>query len=498
MSDNSLPAGPPGGPRILVVGAGFGGLGVVRALHEQGLTDITVLERAGEAGGVWRDNTYPGAACDVPSPLYSWSWAPNPEWGRRYSPQPEILAYLQRTAAEHGLLDGLVTGTTVTGARHEHGAWRVSTEVGGTPGPTYDADVLVLATGQLSEPVVPDLPGRDDFAGPAFHSAQWRHDVDLRGRRVAVLGTGASAIQFVPGIADDAAEITIFQRSAPYVVPKPDQGYAPRHHALFRRVPGLLAAERRSWFWVTEQLNAALAGESRVSGPLIKALEGAWRAHLRLRVRDPRLRARLVPDYPLGCKRLLFSNDWYPTLDRPHVDVVTEAVTGVEPGGVRTADGRLHEVDVLVWGTGFAATDFLRGLDVVAPDGRQLADVWTGGARAHLGMGVPGFPNLFSIYGPNTNLGGSSIIAMMEAQAGYVAQVARRLADGEARAVAPRPEVWEAFDREMQSRLSTSVWSGCTSWYTDGARITTNWPGLVAEYQRRTAEVDWSELEEVC
>lgn len=484
-------------PRVVVVGAGFGGLGVVHALHEQGIRDVTVLERADEVGGVWRENTYPNAACDVPSPLYSWSWSPNLAWGRRYSPQPEILDYIRRTAAEHGLLDGVVTGTTVTGARHDGEAWQVSTEVDGAAGPTYAADVLVLATGQLSEPVVPDLPGRESFAGPAFHSAQWRHDVDLRGTRVAVVGTGASATQFVPGIADEVASLTVFQRSAPYVVPKPDQAYSPRHHALFRRLPGTLAAERRTVFWLTEQLNGALAGESRLSKPLTKALEAAWRAHLRLTVKDAGLRSRLLPDYPLGCKRLLFSNDWYRTLARDHVDVVAGPVTGVEPGGVRAGDGTLHEADVLVWGTGFAATDFLRGLDVVAPDGTRLGDVWADGARAHLGMGVPGFPNLFSIYGPNTNLGGSSIIAMMEAQAGYVAQVARRLAEGRARAVAPRAEVWEAFDAEMQSRLGESVWAGCTSWYTDGPRITTNWPGLVAEYQRRTATVDWSELEEV-
>ena len=504
MSSDTSPttgpaASPASGPRVVVVGAGFGGLGVVHALHEQGLTDVTVLERADEVGGVWRDNTYPGAACDVPSPLYSWSWAPNPAWGRRYSPQPEILGYLQRTATEQGLLDGLRTGTTVTGARHEDGAWRVRTEVDGAPGPTYDADVLVLATGQLSEPVVPDLPGRDAFAGPAFHSAQWRHDVDLRGRRVAVVGTGASAIQLVPGIADDAAHVTVFQRSAPYVVPKPDQAYSPRHHALFRRLPGTLAAERRAVFWLTEQLNGALAGESRLSRPLTAALEAAWRAHLRLQVKDPALRARLQPDYPMGCKRLLFSNDWYPTLAR------ARRRRRHRRGRRRRAGRRAHRGRQAARGRRAGLGHRLRRHRLPARARRRrprtVAGSPTCGPTARgptWAWRVPGFPNLFSIYGPNTNLGGSSIIAMMEAQAGWVAQVARRLADGR-RPSAWRParRSWEAFDAEMQSRLSSSVWAGCTSWYTDGPRITTNWPGLVAEYQRRTARVDWSELEEV-
>jgi cation diffusion facilitator CzcD-associated flavoprotein CzcO len=341
--------------------------------------------------------------------------------------------------------------------------------------------------------VVPGLPGR--FDGPAFHSAQWRHDVDLTGRRVAVIGTGASAIQLVPGIVDRVAALTVFQRSAPYVVPKPDQEYSAHHSRLFHRVPATLAVERRAVLWVTERLNAALAGDSPVGRPLIAAVRAAWRLTLRAQVRDAGLRRKLVPDYPIGCKRLLFSNDWYPALAREHVDVVTERIAGLEPTGVRTADGALHEVDVLVWGTGFAATAFLAPMTITGVGGADLHETWRGGARAHLGLSVPGFPNFFCIYGPNTNLGGSSIIAMMEAQAGYVGQVARRMADGGPRVVSVRPDVAEAYDAEMQSRLATSAWAGCDSWYVDGQRITTNWPGLVAEYQRRTATVDWAELQ---
>jgi cation diffusion facilitator CzcD-associated flavoprotein CzcO len=449
-------------PRVVVIGAGFGGLGAARALRERGITDITVLERADAIGGVWRDNTYPGAACDVPSPLYSWSWAVNPTWDRRYARQPEILAYLRAAAEREGLTELVVTGAEVVSC-------------------TWDAEVVVAALGQLSTPVVPRIPGLDTFAGPAFHSAQWRHDVDLTGRRVAVVGTGASAIQLVPGIVDRVGAMTVFQRSAPYVVPKPDQEYRPHHHRAFARWPVLLRGERSTVFWATEKLNAALGGQVRWSQALLGAMRTAY------------LRAKLVPDYEIGCKRILFSNDWYPALSRGHVDVVTHAVTGVEPTGVRTDDGTLHEADVIIWGTGFAATDFLAGVTVTGTDGADLHQVWSDGARAHLGLTVPGFPNFFCIYGPNTNLGGSSIIAMMEAQAGYVAEAVSRLGT-DARTVEVLPEVAAAYDQEMQARLRASAWNGCDSWYVDGSRITTNWPGKVTEYQERTSAVDWDEL----
>lgn len=477
---------------MVVIGAGFGGLGVAHALREAGVDAVTVLERADDVGGVWRDNTYPGAACDVPSPLYSWSWATNPVWGRRYSAQPEILDYIRATARADGLRDLVQTGTEVASVAYVDGAWQVTTNHG-----VVEADVVVPATGQLSNPVVPAIAGTETFAGPAFHSARWRHDVDLTGKRVAVVGTGASAIQLVPAIVDRVASMTVFQRSAPYVVPKPDRAYTDAHHRLFERRPGIPAAERRLTYWITERFNGALEGSSPVTRPMMAAVHAAWRMQLRRQVRDPDLRARLVPDYELGCKRLLFSNDWYPAITRDHVELVTDAITAIEPDGVRTYDGRLHEADVLIWGTGFAATEFLGGIDVHGIDGVSLTATWADGARAHLGMTVPGFPNLFLVYGPNTNLGGSSIIGMLEAQADWIAQVVRRIADGGAYRVGVRREAWERYDAEMQRRLGSSIWAGCDSWYRDGRRITTNWPGLVSEYRRRTAEVDWAELEEL-
>jgi cation diffusion facilitator CzcD-associated flavoprotein CzcO len=479
-------------PRCLVIGAGFGGLGAARSLRQQGIEDITVLERADSVGGVWRDNTYPGAACDVPSPLYSWSWSLNPTWSHRYSGQAEILAYLERAACDAGLLDLVRTGQHVESATYDEelATWRVVT----TDGTNYDADVVISAVGQLSDPVIPDLPGRESFAGPAFHSAQWRHDVPLEGTRVAVVGTGASAIQFVPAIADRVGAVTVFQRSAPYVVPKPDTAYRPFHHRLFDRVPAAMRGERGATFHLTEQLNRALGGQSLLTGPLLAAMRLAWKANLRRQVKDADLRAKLEPDYPIGCKRILFSNDWYPALARDHVEVVTHAVTAIEPTGVVTADGSHHEADVLIWGTGFSATDFLKTVKVTGRDGLELHDVWRDGATAYLGIGVPGFPNLFCVYGPNTNLGGSSIIGMMEAQAGWIARVVRRIADSDRHTFEVRAEVAAAYDREMQDRLGDSVWASCDNWYHDGGKITTNWPGLVGEYKDRLAQVEWSDL----
>ncbi len=479
-------------PRVVVIGAGFGGLGAVRALKQAGITDITVLERADEIGGVWRDNTYPNAACDVPSPLYSWSWAINPTWGRRYAEQPEILSYLRDAAEREQLTGHVVTEAAVRSVVFDEpaGTWTVTTEAGRA----YEAEIVVSAVGQLSNPVIPALPGSDSFSGPTFHSAHWRHDVDLAGKRVAVVGTGASAIQFVPGIVDDVSSMTVFQRSAPYVIPKPDQEYRPRHHRLFRRWPSLLGVERRSIFRFSELLNAALGGQVRWSKAFLGVLRRAWRLHLRRQVPDAALRAKLVPDYDIGCKRILFSNQWYPALAQPHVAVVTDAVAAVEPNGVRSSDGTLHEADVLIWGTGFAATAFLADVTVTGRGGADLHERWADGARAHLGLVVPDFPNLFVIYGPNTNLGGSSIIGMMEAQASYIAQVAARIAETGSVLAEVLPEVADAYDREMQERLRASSWNGCDSWYVDGSRITTNWPGTVAEYQERTSRVDWDEV----
>ena len=477
-------------PSITIIGAGFGGLGTAIELTKSGFTDVTVLEKADGVGGVWRDNTYPNAACDVPSSLYSWSFAPNPKWPHRYSRQDEILAYIERTADELNVRELVRTGVEVTAAAWDDAEhrWHLTT----AEGESIHTDVLVAALGQLSRPVVPDLPGADTFTGPAFHSAEWDHGVDLTGKRIAVLGTGASAIQFVPGIQPEAGHVTVFQRSAPYVAPKPDREYTAAHAGLFRRLPVTQAFGRGLTWVITEQFNRALIENT----PMKKMVELGWRAQLRTQVRDPELRAKLVPDYPFGCKRVLFSNDWYRALVQPNVDVVTEPVVEVLPLGVRDAAGQVHEADVIIYGTGFAATEFLSPMTVTGADGADLRERWGTGARAYLGLCMPDFPNLFVVYGPNTNLGGSSIINMLEAAASAISRLLRHADQRGARSIRVRSEVEERFDTEMQGRLRESVWASCHNWYhQDGGRISTNWPGLVAEYQRRCAEVDLHDFE---
>jgi cation diffusion facilitator CzcD-associated flavoprotein CzcO len=452
-------------PSVLIVGAGFGGITAAIELRRAGFTDVTVLERGATLGGVWRDNTYPGAGCDIPSPYYSLSYEPNPSWPLRYSRGPEIMAYLSRTAAKYGVEPRF--GVTVTGAEFRSGQWHVSTSAG-----PFVADVLVPAVGQLSEPHVPTMPG--SFDGPAFHSARWDHSVDLAGRRVAVIGTGASAAQFVPHLVREAAAVTVFQRSAPYVLPKPDVEYRSWQHRLF--------PVERAFFWgLGEVATLGIQGN-----PVVRTAVAAFaRQHLRKQVTDPALRAALTPDYPVGCKRVLFADDYYPALTQPHVRLSTTDIAGLAPDGVRTADGELHQADVLVYGTGFRATDFLSSLGVRGPAG-SLAEVWADGAAAYLGMAVPGFPNMFLMYGPNTNLGSGSIVYMLERQARYLRQAVALLAS-RVSTLDVRPDVARRFDDEMRRRLAHTAWTGCRSWYrTEGGRVSTNWPGLVTEYHRRT------------
>jgi cation diffusion facilitator CzcD-associated flavoprotein CzcO len=452
-------------PSVLIIGAGFGGIAAAVELRRAGFHDVTVLERGSTLGGVWRENTYPGAGCDIPSPYYSFSFEPNRSWPLRFSLGPEIMDYLTRTAAKYGVAPRY--GVTVTGAEFRSGQWHVSTSAG-----PFVADVLVPAVGQLSEPHVPALPG--SFDGPSFHSARWDHSVPLAGRRVAVIGTGASAAQFVPHLAKTASSLTVFQRSAPWVLPKPDTVYRRWQHRLF--------PAERAFFWALCEVGTlGIQGNRAVA----RAVAAIARRHLRKQVPDPALRAALTPDYPIGCKRVLFADDYYPALTQPHVHLSTSGIVSLAANGVRTADGTLHEADVLVYGTGFRTTEFLSSLHVRGVSG-DLSDAWAGGPAAYLGITVPGFPNMFLMYGPNTNLGSGSIVYMLERQARYVRQAVSLLAAG-ASTLDVRPEVARRYDDEVQRRLSGTAWSGCSSWYRDeNGRIVNNWPGLVSEYDRRT------------
>jgi cation diffusion facilitator CzcD-associated flavoprotein CzcO len=467
-------------PSVAIVGAGFGGLGLGIRLKQAGVHDFTIFDRAAEVGGTWRDNTYPGLACDVPSHLYSFSFEPKRDWSRRFPRQPEILEYLRSAVRRHGLGEHLRLGAEVTSARFEDGRWRVRTAGGGE----QDFDVLVAATGQLSRPAWPRIPGLDSFKGRAFHSAEWDHSYDVRGKRIAVIGTGASAVQFVPEIARDAAQLHVFQRSAPYVVEKRDKEYPRWERRLFRRLPAVQALDRLYMWMVFETFIAAFTHVP----PLRGELRRRFRKQLERQVESPELRAQLTPDYEIGCKRVLISNDWYPALQRPNVELVTAAVTEVVPDGVVTPDGRTREVDAIVCGTGFSTVDFLAPMEVSGLGGRDLNEAWRDGPDAYLGLTISGFPNLFVLYGPNTNLGSGSIVYMLESQIAYVLDAVERLGESGGRWLDVRPEAQARASRAVQRRLTTSVWNtgGCTNWYVHGGRNTNNWPGYMLEYRLRT------------
>lgn len=464
-------------PRILIIGTGFGGIAVANALLKAGFTNLTMVEKADRPGGVWRDNLYPGCACDIPAPLYSYSYAQNPNWTRRFPPQAEILAYLDECIAAFGLSGKIRCGTEIAAAVWTGKHWRVTA----TSGEILEADVLIPAVGQLSRPIVPSIPGT--FDGPAMHTANWDPAVPIEGKRVAVVGTGASAIQLVPAIAGVAAHVTVFQRTAPWTLPKPDRRYGRTRKGLYQSMPKLMAPARAGTWLMTVVTGRALTG-NRAAGALLRTISDVQR---RWQVRDPELRRKVTPDEPMGCKRVLFTNAWLPALARSDVGLVTEKIIGLTPSGIRTADDAEHPVDVLIYGTGFTATEFLVPIKVTGRDGESLDAAWKDGAHAYLGMAVPGFPNMFLVYGPNTNTGNTSVVYFHEAQARWIAQAVRHL-DQSQRPMEVRPEVAAAYDEELQSRLAGSVWTSCQSWYrTASGRVVTNWPGMAAEYRRRTA-----------
>lgn len=471
-----------------IIGSGFGALSVAIELRRAGHTDLRLWERAHDIGGVWRDNTYPGAACDVPSPLYSFSYEPSADWSSRYAKQDEILAYIQRTATKYGIAPLVQLDKDVVAAHYDEDAatWTVRF----ADDSEQTVDILISAVGQLSQPVLPSIPGVESFEGRSFHSARWEHDVPLAGKRIAVVGTGASAIQFVPHLAEQSSELIVFQRTPSYILPKPDQTFGPRYRTILRR--GALKIERAGTWGLGEQFSRALDDDSAVG----KTISAVALRHLQAKVKDPVLRAKLTPDYPVGCKRILFANTYYPAITQPHVELVTDAITQITPTGVVTADGTSHEVDVIIYATGFDAQEFLESIDITGVGGRKLATQWADGARAYLGIYVPGFPNLLLSYGPNTNLGGGSIIYMLEAQARHMRQALDRLRAGSYRTIEVLEHVEEEYDQEVQERLGRSVWSHCDNWYRHASgRITSNWPGSTRPYARRTKTLDPSAFE---
>jgi cation diffusion facilitator CzcD-associated flavoprotein CzcO len=473
--------------KVLVVGAGFGGLGMAIKLAEAGEPDFLVLERGDDVGGTWRDNTYPGAACDVPSQLYSFSFAPNPTWSRSFSPQPEIQDYIRGVARRSGVLDRFRFRTAFEDGHWDSDAqlWRVRTSTG-----ELTADVLVSAAGALSDPKLPDIDGIDSFAGEVFHSARWNHDCDLTGKRVAVIGTGASAIQIVPELAGTAAHLDVYQRTAPWVMPRRDRAYTAVERFAFRHVPGVQTAYRTAIYWGRECFVPAFTINPKIALPAKKAAL----ANIAKGISDPELRARVTPDFEIGCKRILISNDWYPTLDRDDVDLVTDGIVKVTPDAVVTSDGVEREVDAIIVATGFHTTDLPVAAHIRGRNGHSLAEYFGAhGMQAYKGATVSGFPNLFFIVGPNTGLGHSSMVFMIESQIAYAVDAIRTMTARDVAAVEPAPSAQRAWVDDVQHRMKRTVWStgGCSSWYLDEhGRNVTLWPRTTFAFRRLTSRFD--------
>ncbi|GAB2810630.1 NAD(P)/FAD-dependent oxidoreductase [Streptomyces daliensis] len=486
-------AGPPddgsADVKVIIVGAGFGGIAAAIELRRHGFDELTLLEAAPEPGGTWHYNRYPGAACDVPSHFYSYSYAQRPDWSRLCSPQPEILEYLRGVAAEFGVDRSVVTGMEVTSCHWDEDAcrWTVHARDAAGERHTWHGEALVLATGQLNQPAVPALPGRAAFEGHSFHSARWDHGYDLRDKRVAVVGTGASAVQFVPEIASRVSRLTVFQRTGNWFLPLSNGPYPRTVRALLRRVPGLRAVWRAVLFSAMELLTAAIRHPGTL-GRFAGALAGAF---MRRQLRDPEVRRKAWPTYPFGCKRVLFSSTFLPALQGENVELVTAPITGMSPRGPVTADGRTHEVDCVIYATGFRTNDFMLPMEITGTGGRSLREAWARGPRAHLGITVPGFPSMFLMYGPNTNTSGGSIIFFLQAQARYLCQALRRVRTHRAAAIEVRAEAEAADVLAVRRRFDGTAWLRCDSWYRDAAgRNVANWPGYMREYAARTRTLD--------
>ncbi|MEV0134063.1 NAD(P)-binding domain-containing protein [Dactylosporangium sp. NPDC050688] len=483
-ADACVPTLPPH-VRIAVVGAGFAGLGMAIRLKQADIDDFVVLERAGDVGGTWRDSIYPGAASDVPSNLYSYSFAPDPHWTRTFPSQPEIQAYLLRCATQFGLDPHLRAGHEMLEARwsDESARWTVTTSRG-----TVTADVLVVATGPLSKPAVPYLPGLEQFAGAAFHSAAWDHSYDLHGKRVAVIGTGASAVQFIPEIQPEVAQLYVFQRTPPWVIPRWDRHKSPVEQGVFRALPFVQRLARTAVYLWRETLILGLTFDQR----MLKPAEWLARRHLRRQVENPQLRAALTPDYRLGCKRVVLSNSYYPAITQPNTELVRSPILEVRRDSIVCADGTRRPVDAIIFSTGYESANMPVAARLRGRDGRLLADAWSDGAQAYLGTAVTGYPNLFMLLGPNSVSGQNSSLLTMEAQVDYVIDAVRFMQRAGVPTVEVRADAQTSFVSEVQRKSIGTVWvSGCRSWYLDArGRNTTLWPGLTRTFRRRTRRFD--------
>ncbi|WEG09888.1 NAD(P)/FAD-dependent oxidoreductase [Microbacterium horticulturae] len=470
--------------RVLIVGAGFSGIGLAYKLKRAGVLDVAILERAQDVGGVWNSNTYPGCQCDVPSHLYSFSFAPNPDWTSTYSPQPEIRQYLEDCLDRFGVRRNLHTGIEVTQAQWDDAAaqWHVETSEG-----PWIAQILISAVGPLTEPKLPDVPGIDVFQGKIMHSARWDRDYDLTGRRVASIGTGASAIQYVPKIADQVGELFVFQRSAPWIMPHDKRPITDEERVRFRAKPAVQRRERTKVYVSKEALILGFAKFPK----LMHQVEKLSRRHMESQVPDPALRPLLTPDFTLGCKRIVPSNEWYPALQKPNVTLVPHALAEIREHSVVGSDGVERDVDAIIFGTGFHVTDIPFADKVRGRDGELLGDRWKGSPRAYLGTSVPGFPNFFLFLGPNTGLGHSSMIYMIEAQIEHVKKAIEAMDAASATVVEVTRHAHDRFNREVDKKLAKTVWEtgGCVTFYQDASgRNATIWPDWTFRYRRLAAK----------
>ncbi|KAA1424459.1 NAD(P)/FAD-dependent oxidoreductase [Mumia zhuanghuii] len=473
---------------IVIVGTGFSGMGMAMKLAEAGRDDFVILEKADEVGGTWRDNTYPGCACDVPSHMYSFSYELNPRWSNSFSGQPEIWDYMRKVADEHGIRKRIHFGKEVVGAHwdDDRRRWAIHT----SDGDVYDARVLVSGMGGLHIPNVPHIEGAESFTGPRFHSAEWDHSVDLTGKRIAVIGTGASAIQFVPIIAEQASHLTLFQRTPPWVLPKRDKPIGATKQAILERVPGANRVYRDALYWALE--SRAITFNGHVPA-FLKIAEKVVHAHIARQVEDPAIREKLTPDYRLGCKRVLQSNDYYRTFNRDDVTLETTGVARIVPEGVVDADGTLHEADVIVYGTGFHVVDAFDHLNITGHDGVGMAEQFQrDGVETYLGINVTNFPNLFLMLGPNTALGHNSVVFMIEQQAKYIVRSLDTMDRLRADVMEPTRLAQDAYNADIQERVKKGIWTqgGCTSWYLDSqGNNRTIWPKFTFQYWWDTRKV---------
>ena len=449
------------GLRIAVIGAGAGGIATAIRLRERGVSDVVIFEKAGEPGGTWRDNTYPGITCDVPSHLYRFSFAPNPDWSHKYSPGPEIQAYMRKVAADYGVEARIRFNSEVLSAAWRDGAWEIVTN----QGPQGRFDAVITAVGILHHPALPDIEGLGDFAGAAFHTARWDHSIPLEGKRIGVIGTGSTAIQVVPAIVDRAAKVSLFQRTPQWILPEPNLPIAEEKRAAYRADPALLADQ---YAHLAQAFNGAFCAAVAGEAPDVYArMAQACLDNLNT-VADPELRARLTPDYRMGCKRLIVSSLFYPAIQRPDAELVTDGISRIEAGGVWTVDGRLHELDILVLATGFDAHHPFGDMHITGRSGRPLSETWAKGNVTYRGVTVPDLPNWFMLGGPNSPLGNFSFLMTAERQLDYVLQLVGLLLAGRAREITPREEPTQAWTQALKDKLAGSIWaSGCRSWYFD-------------------------------